>query len=69
MSGKCYPGEFKIEAVKQVVEYGHSVSGVVTRLGMTTRSLYARIKAYDCTPTPIKSSQILRLRSGVSRKR
>ncbi|WP_237449432.1 transposase, partial [Pantoea sp. Taur] len=25
MSGKRYPAEFKIEAVKQVVERGHSV--------------------------------------------
>ncbi len=31
MSGKCYPEEFKIEAVKQVVEHGHSVSSVATR--------------------------------------
>ncbi|EBK9383312.1 transposase, partial [Salmonella enterica] len=28
MSGKRYPEEFKIEAVKQVVERGHSVSSV-----------------------------------------
>jgi len=31
MSGKRYPEEFKIEAVKQVVDRGHSVSGVATR--------------------------------------
>ncbi|MGS6442056.1 transposase, partial [Enterobacter intestinihominis] len=30
MSGKRYPEEFKIEAVKQVVERGHSVSSVAT---------------------------------------
>jgi len=35
MSGKCYPEEFKIEAVKQVVDRGHSVSSVATRLGIT----------------------------------
>ncbi|EJX6883807.1 transposase, partial [Salmonella enterica] len=28
MSGKRYPEEFKIEAVRQVVERGHSVSSV-----------------------------------------
>lgn len=28
MSGKRYPEEFKIEAVKQVVDRGHSVSSV-----------------------------------------
>ncbi len=41
MSGKRYPEEFKIEAVKQVVEHGHSVSSVATRLDITTHSLYA----------------------------
>ena len=46
MSGKRYPEEFKIEAVKQVVERGHSVSSVATRLDITIHSLYARIKKY-----------------------
>lgn len=32
MSGKRYPEEFKIEAVKQVVDRGYSVSSVATRL-------------------------------------
>lgn len=36
MSGKRYPEEFKIEAVKQVIDRGHSVSSVATRLGITT---------------------------------
>ena len=47
MSGKRYPEEFKIEAVKQVTEKGYSVAKVATRLGMTTHSLYAWIKRYD----------------------
>lgn len=47
MSSKRYPEEFKIEAVKQVTEKGHSVSEVATRLGTTTHSLYAWIKRYD----------------------
>ncbi|MEQ0113423.1 IS3 family transposase [Klebsiella sp. JN_Kp123] len=46
MSGKPYPKEFKIEAVKQVIERGHSVSSVATRLDITTHSLYAWIKKY-----------------------
>nr|WP_282960328.1 transposase [Burkholderia cenocepacia] len=33
--------EFKIEAVKQVTERGHSVTDVAQRLGITTHSLYA----------------------------
>jgi transposase len=43
MSSKRYPEEFKIEAVKQVTEKGHSVAEVATRLGTTTHSLYAWI--------------------------
>ncbi|QQO74310.1 IS3 family transposase [Morganella morganii] len=46
MSGKHYPEEFKIEAVKQVVDRGYSVSSVATRLDITTHSLYAWIKKY-----------------------
>lgn len=41
MSRKRYPDEFKMEAVKQVVDSGHSVADVAGRLGMTTHSLYA----------------------------
>ena len=46
MSGKRYPEEFKIEAVKQVVDRGYSVASVATRLDITTHSLYAWIKKY-----------------------
>ena len=46
MSSKRYPEEFKIEAVKQVTEHGHSIADVAGRLGMTTHSLYAWIKRY-----------------------
>uniref|UniRef100_UPI0021D813EE transposase n=1 Tax=Enterobacter huaxiensis TaxID=2494702 RepID=UPI0021D813EE len=46
MSGKRYPEEFKIEAVKQVIDRGHSVSSVATRLDNTNHSLYAWIKKY-----------------------
>ena len=46
MSGKRYPEEFKIEAVKQVVDRGYSVASVATRLDITTHSLYAWIKNY-----------------------
>ena len=40
ISSKRYPEEFKIEAVKQVTEKGHSVAEVAARLGTTTHSLY-----------------------------
>jgi len=46
MSGKRYPEEFKIEAVKQVIDRGYSVADVAQRLDVTTNSLYAWIKKY-----------------------
>jgi transposase len=39
MSNKRYTDEFKIEAVKQVLERGHSVRDVAKRLGVTTNRL------------------------------
>ncbi|BBV78490.1 ISEc14 transposase A [Klebsiella pneumoniae] len=46
MSGKRYPEEFKIEAVKQVVDRGYYVASVATCLDITTHSLYSWIKKY-----------------------
>ena len=46
MSGKRYPEEFKIEAVKQVTDRGYKVSEVADRLGVTTKSLHDWIKKY-----------------------
>ncbi|HEY9036826.1 MAG TPA: IS3 family transposase [Pseudomonadales bacterium] len=46
MSNKRYPEEFKIEAVKQVTERGHSVADVAARLDVTTHSLYAWIRKF-----------------------
>ena len=46
MSSKRYTEEFKIEAVRQVVDRGYSVAEVAQRLGTTTHSLYAWKKKY-----------------------
>jgi len=46
MSGKRYPEEFKIEAVKQIVDRGYSVADVAKRLDVTTHSLYAWVRKY-----------------------
>ena len=35
MSQKRYPEEFKIEAVRQIVERGHAVAEVSERLGVS----------------------------------
>ncbi len=41
MSNNRYTEEFKVEAVRQVVERRHSVTEVASRFGVTTHSLYA----------------------------
>ncbi|AJZ91981.1 transposase [Klebsiella michiganensis] len=72
MSGTRYPEEFKIDAVKQVVDRGHPVSGVATRLGITTHSLYAWIKTYgpDSSTNKVQSdaqAEIRRLQKELTR--
>lgn len=68
MSGKRYPEEFKIEAVKQVVDRGHSIASVATRLDITTHSLYAWVEIYGPDSSATKSSPMPSLRSGDFRK-
>ena len=46
MSAKRSPEEFKIEAVKQIVDRGYSVADVAKRLDVTTHSLYAWVRKY-----------------------
>lgn len=40
MSTKRYTDEFKIEAVRQIAEYGCPVAEVAERLGISVHSLY-----------------------------
>ena len=72
MSGKRYPEEFKIEAVKQVTEKGYSVAEVATRLGTTTHSLYTWIKRYDqgqskATEAKDSTAELARLKKSCNR--
>ena len=46
MSAQRYTEEFKVEAVNQVLDRGHSVAEVAQRLGVSQHSLYKWIKAY-----------------------
>ena len=46
MSSKRYPEEFKLAAVQQITQGGHSVSSVTKRLDVTVDSLYAWVKKY-----------------------
>lgn len=44
MSAQRYTEEFKVEAVNQVLDRGHSVAEVAQRLGVSQHSLYQWIK-------------------------
>ena len=46
MGQKRYTEAFKIEAVRQVTEAGHSVYDVANQLGISNKSLCAWINAY-----------------------
>ena len=46
MSGKRYPEDFKIEAVRQVTDRGYKAAEVAQRLGVTVKSLYDWINKY-----------------------
>jgi transposase len=50
MSQKRFPEEFKIEAVKQITQRGHSVAEVSARLGVSQHSLYKWIKEQQLPP-------------------
>ena len=50
MKPKRFPEEFKIEAVRQIVERGHSVLEVSARLGVSTHSLYKWVKELQLSP-------------------
>jgi transposase len=49
MRGKRYPEEFKIEAVKQVVDKGFTMTDVAQRLGVTYKSLHSWVQKYSKT--------------------
>jgi len=51
MGGRIrYTEEFKMGAVAQVTDKGHSVTSVAGRLGVSTKSLYDWVKRYGGEP-------------------
>lgn len=47
MAKSKFPEEFKLEAVRQVVERGYTPSDVAKRLGVSVQSLYKWVKEYS----------------------
>ena len=72
MAGERYTQEFKIAAVKQITQEGHSISDVARRLGITTKSLYNWRGRYgDNTPayqaTQAQEGEVKRLKAELNR--
>lgn len=63
--------DFKLDAIKQITERGHSVADVSKRLGVSTHSLYGWMKRSAASPTPAvkddQSAEIRRLKQELAR--
>ena len=69
MSSERFTPEFKEEAVRQVVERGHAVSEVSSRLGVSSHSLYKWVKAVKPDKTEKEARELLEAKSEILRLR
>lgn len=72
MSTKRYTEEFKVEAVKQVIEHGRPVREVASRLGVGAESLYVWVRERRKPPETaqadaLQAAEIRRLQAEVRR--
>lgn len=72
MAGRIrYTQEFKMGAVAQITDRGHSVKSVSNRLGVSTKSLYDWMKLYgiksDIHHGPDDASEIKQLKAELRR--
>lgn len=74
MGKEHFAEEFKLEAVRQVVERGFSVTDVAKRLGVSAQSLYKWVRATQSTGEEKNKTELLevkrenlRLRSELAR--
>jgi transposase len=63
--------DFRLDAIKQITERGHSVADVSQRLGVSTHSLYGWMKRYAVRPAVTvnddQSAEIKRLKQELAR--
>ncbi len=59
MSRHRFTPEFKEEAVRQVLEKGHSVADVAERLGVSTHSLYKWVNAVKPNDNEAQANELL----------
>ena len=69
MSGHRYSPEFKDEAVRQVIERGHSVAEVADRLGVSTHILYKWVNAVKPDNSVQKENELLEAKKEILRLR
>ena len=72
MGGRIrYTEEFKLGAVAQVTDKGHSVTSVAGRLGVSTKSLYDWVKRYggesDASAGSADAAEVKRLKAELRR--
>jgi transposase len=63
--------DFRLDAIKQITERGHSVADVSKRLGVSTHSLYSWMKRYAVSPAAVlkddRTAEIRRLKQELAR--
>lgn len=69
MSAERFTPEFKEEAVRQIVERGHSVAEVSARLGVSAHSLYKWVKAVTPDKSEKQATELVEAKSEVLRLR
>jgi len=69
MSSQRYSPEFKDEAVRQIIERGHSVTEVSERLGVSSHSLYKWVNAVKPDKTEQHTAELVEAKSEILRLR
>lgn len=65
MSNQRYTPEFKDEAVRQVIDRGHTAAEVADRLGISTHSLYKWVKAVKPSNEERQNSELIAAKSEI----
>ena len=68
-SNQRYTPEFKEEAVRQVLERGHTVPAVAERLGVSAHSLYKWVNAVKPSDHESQANELIEAKSEVLRLR
>jgi len=69
MPSQRYSPEFKDEAVRQVVDRGHSVAEVADRLGVSRHSLYKWVRGVKPSEAEHQAAELIEAKSEVLRLR